>query len=271
METVAKDAAEVHNRQEPVHNVNAKVPKRKPKSKNKPKLDKPAQKPCYRCNAEHSPQNCKYIDSICNLCSKKGHIESACLKEKRQQRKKFNQLDEIVDEEPILHLNQLNDNDTHASAIMLKLKVVGTRIIEMELDTGTALSIISKMLYYSKFSECKLQQTSTVLRSYSGHTLKPLGKIKTKVSTNNQTADLDLYVGPQNVPSLFGRDWLEKLELDWKEIKSLRPEQKLSSILEANGEVFSVGIGKLKNITASLKLKEGTQPTFLKARNVPFS
>ena len=34
METAAKDAAEVDNNQEPVHNINAKVLKRKPKSKN---------------------------------------------------------------------------------------------------------------------------------------------------------------------------------------------------------------------------------------------
>ena len=68
---------------------------------------------------------------------------------------------------------------------MFKPKV-GMSIIEMTLDTVTALSIISKMLFDSKFSGCKLQQTSTVLRSYSGHTLKPLGKFGTKASIDNR-------------------------------------------------------------------------------------
>ena len=109
------------------------------------------------------------------------------------------------------------------------------------------------------------------MRSYSGHTIKPIGRLRVDVSIHDQTANLDLYVVPQNVPSLFGRDWLEKLKLNWVEVKSLHSQGRLSSILEMHKSVFSEGIGKLKDIKANLTLKEGAKPKFLKARNVPYS
>lgn len=41
-------------------------------------------KPCYRCDGQHSPDSCRYKESQCTFCSKKGHIEQACMQKKRQ-------------------------------------------------------------------------------------------------------------------------------------------------------------------------------------------
>lgn len=54
--------------------------------------------------------------------------------------------------------------------------------------------------------------------------MRPIGKLKTTVAVNGQEAKLDLSVVPQCGPALFGRDWLEKLQLNWIDIKALHFE-----------------------------------------------
>ena len=266
METASKDAAEVQGVQEQVHSLNfrkqQKKQKRHEKNRSQPVNKFQQKKLCFRCNGEHSPDKCKHIETICNFCHKKGHIERACLSKKRQ-----NKVHQVTAEQPILHLSE---NKSHTNPITLNPRI-GKTEVQMELDTGTALSLISKNLYDLKFKDYKLEQTTTILRSYSGHTIKPIGRLRVDVSIHDQTANLELYVVPQNVPSLFGRDWLEKLKLNWVEVKSLHSQGRLSSILEMQKSVFSEGIGKLKDIKANLTLKEGAKPKFLKARNVPYS
>jgi hypothetical protein len=72
--------------------------------------------------------------------------------------------------------------------------------------------------------------------------------------------------------------------VDWPSIKSLsaatskvsescskRTKQKLVEILGKHEQIFKEGMGTVKGIRASLKLKEGAQPKFCKARSVAYS
>ena len=144
----------------------------------------------------------------------------------------------------------------------------------MELDTGSALTIISEKVYRENFKKYKLDKVRTPLKSFSGHTLKPLGKANVPVHLNGQTAHLDMYVVPLDGPSLFGRDWLYALKLNWHEIKSVRAVSSpstLQTVLDKHDTVFLPELGKMKGINAHLNLKENAQPKFLKARSVPFA
>ena len=90
---------------------------------------------------------------------------------------------------------------------------------------------------------------------------------------------LDLYVVKTKGPVLMwmGRDWLNRIRLDWKTIKSLRVggastpdvEQRLQNLLNLYSDVFEDKLGTLKSAKASLTLKEGGQLRFCKARQVP--
>lgn len=125
----------------------------------------------------------------------------------------------------------------------------------------------------------KLFSCDKTLRSYSDHTMRPIGKLKTTVAINGQEAELDLFVVPQGGPALFGRDWLEKLQLNWIDIKALHLEgipmtdhtTYLNDLLKQHNIVFADGIGKLKDIKAHLTLKDNADPKFLKARSVPYA
>uniref|UniRef100_A0AAV2JVH3 ribonuclease H n=1 Tax=Knipowitschia caucasica TaxID=637954 RepID=A0AAV2JVH3_KNICA len=85
---------------------------------------------------------------------------------------------------------------------------------------------------------------------------------------------------PRKVQALWGRDWLRKLQLDWKSIESLQvapnttdksTEVKLETVLVAATPVFQDGIGTLKNIKGKIVLQDGAIPRFHKARPVPYA
>ena len=81
-------------------------------------------------------------------------------------------------------------------------------------------------------------------------------------------------------PSLLGRDWLHKIQLNWHEILRVNvsspsipalSNQHLQATIQRHSAVFQPGLGTLKGITAKLELKDGAKPKFCKARPVPYA
>ena len=100
----------------------------------------------------------------------------------------------------------------------------------MELDTGSAVTIISKEDYKDKFSSMKLRDTDLRLSTHTGKKMKLLGVLPVTVEINNQTQRLDLMVVDRGSTPLFGRDWLNVLQLNWKAIaKSFSKTNKRAS------------------------------------------
>ncbi len=95
----------------------------------------------------------------------------------------------------------------------------------MELDTGSAVSVIPYQLYRATFSHIKLQRSHITLKAYTGEELYPKGKINCRVSLDGQTKQLDIQVIESPGTALFGRDWLSVIKLDWGEIKAFNVNQ----------------------------------------------
>ncbi len=102
------------------------------------------------------------------------------------------------------------------------------------------------------------------------------------VKYNDQQSELDLYIVRIRIegPALWGRDWLRKLQLDWKSIKSLQvtgsaspcTQKELEKVLDGATVVFQSGIGTLKHIMGKITLDENAVPKFIgKARSVCYS
>lgn len=286
METAGKDAVELqrsHNDKEtPVNKLKAIQGGNKRdhgKNSNRTKGGKSASskryKACFRCDSpDHDPGTCRFISTVCRYCSKKGHIEKACLSKKREHKsvKYFKESsDPDPDMEPLFHINKLENGK--CDPILLQPKIEG-KTIEMELDTGSAVTLIPHSIYKELFCHVPLHETTIRLKSYAGENIMPLGVIRVRVSINNQDATKDLLVVPQEGPALFGRDWLRTFQVDWHEIKmvrSLSTQAELKNILDEHKAIFSEGIGKLKGIKGSITLEENAQPKFHKARLVPYS
>ncbi len=89
----------------------------------------------------------------------------------------------------------------------------------MQVDTDSAVSIISRDTKQRVFSEEPLQVSQMVLQTYTGEKIEVLGKLLVKVNYQKQSESLRLVVTEGSGPSLFGRDWLAKLRLDWSHTK----------------------------------------------------
>ena len=72
-------------------------------------------------------------------------------------------------------------------------------------------------------------------------------------------------------PVLLGRNCLEKLNLDWSTIFKVSHVPALEDILAKYEALFVKGYGHIKLYKASIQVREGAQPLFLKARPVPYA
>ena len=130
----------------------------------------------------------------------------------------------------------------------------------MELDTGASASIIYQQVWEETFGKSKLMKCNTLLRTYSGEQLKVLGQLKVTVKYNDQVQQLPLLVVAGDGPSLWGRDWLAAIQLNWAHIKQVRTG--LEPLLQKYSEVFQEELGTLKGIEAKLVVKENAVPKF---------
>lgn len=190
---------------------------------------------CYRCGGmNHRQADCRFKGAKCHECGKVGHIARACrtrgragtpVKQKnRSSRSGSTHLieKEESDEaepnsdgeyEPLYNLNKVSN---------ARRKVYTTRptlngvVLEMEVDTGAARSLISEATYRQLWSRNDqatppLKVTQVKLRTYTGQSIEVLGSIDVTVRVNGQIADLSLLVVAGSGPSLLGIDWLDRL------------------------------------------------------------
>ena len=66
------------------------------------------------------------------------------------------------------------------------------------------------MLYHKK----KLEKMATILRTYTGEKIQPLGSCSMEVKYNNKGAILPLLVIKWNGPNLLGCNWLPYIRID---------------------------------------------------------
>ena len=162
---------------------------------------------------------------------------------------------------------------------------IGSEPITMELDTGASLSTIGEKVYRDKLSRYKLCRSNVKLRSYTGDSVPVLGSIKVPVRCNGgESQNIEVLVVKGDRPSLFGRDWLAQIRLDWKGIfrVSESPVESefmggsewpkgFAKFLKEKANLFSRKGTGIKGFSASLKLKEGAKPVYQKARPVPYA
>ena len=68
-------------------------------------------------------------------------------------------------------------------------------------------------------------------------------------------------------PNILGRNWLEQIQLDWREIHFL--QDKLQSVVGKHEKLFRLGLGKLKGHKVRILVDPNAKPRFCKARTIP--
>lgn len=147
------------------------------------------------------------------------------------------------------------------------------KMIEMELDTGAAVSLISKEKYESNLQHISLQPTDIILKTYMGEALAPVGVISVAVKLNNHSTRLPLYIVNSDGPPLFGREWLRAIKLNWQDVKTVRHgvTDTIDTVLKRHSQVFGKELGTMKGIEAKITLKPDHTPKFFQPRVIPYA
>ena len=86
---------------------------------------------------------------------------------------------------------------------------VGGQTLEMEIDTGASLFVISERIYDKLVSEknvLPLEKSRIALRTYTGEEVKPKRSCTVDVSHEGQEYSLPMLVIPGEGPALLGKN-----------------------------------------------------------------
>ena len=254
-----------------------------------PTSQEKGRKNCYRCGkAGHFPSECRFKDAHCHACGKKGHIAPVCRatpknrasptpRRQRPSSRKTTKMNRIQgeqeaagssDEEYASHkVNSRASDPVHVRVL------INEKEIDMEVDTGAALSIISEKTRNTYFPRERLRSSDLVLKTYTNEPLKVVGTLNVRVQYEDQLKKLVLVVTAGNGPSLFGRNWLNHIKLNWKELFAVRTVRldSLHGLMQRYHRLFAEGLGTVEPYRVSLQVREGAQPRFFKPRPVPFA
>ena len=265
------------------------------------KVVQQGQSPCYRClGTGHLPSQCRFKATKCNKCRRIGHIARACrspttVTQPRQQqprgrgggrggrtrRMRTHQVEASGEQEDdediadIARVHAVSPAIPRSYNISLKINSIP---ITMELDTGASVTLVSKTTWGDELNRPPLQPCTLSLKSYPNRSLKVLGQCQVHVKVHGKEAKLPLVVVEGSGPSLFGRNWLESVQLNWVEIAQVNGIRKgatrpkgLQTLLTKYKDVFREELGQCKGVQAHLHIKPDTTPKFYRPRLIPLS
>ena len=236
---------------------------------------------CYRCgNPDHKSAQCPFKELRCYNCGKVGHIRKVCKQPRKPVKRVYGKprsapsprvktvlKDDQDSEDGGYHLNHVSAKP--GPAIQVDLCLNG-KPVSMELDTGAPVSLMCWKMFDRLFPESTLQPCNLPMKTYLGEPIIVRGQAQMEVRYEQQKLTLPLVVVEGSGPCLFGRQWLEKLRLNWQSINSVR-SQTLESVLGRHQDVFKPELGTLKGYKAQILVDGDAQPRFCKARPVPYA
>ena len=135
---------------------------------------------------------------------------------------------------------QLSDVHTSSSSLSKTTLQVEGQKLAMEIDTVAAVSLVSEEPI---MKDLPLVPTDVSLRTYMGEAVPVFGKLMVNVRKDEAQVTLPLLVDKGGSITLLGRDWLQKLKLDWKNIFKLHSTLSLQQVLDCHESVFADELG----------------------------
>ena len=282
IEAAAKNAREIHsNGQHNSVEVNAITSREQSKQESKNTVPTTH---CSRClGSVHKAAVCRFRNATCHKCNKKGHIAKACRSEGQRLRQSgqtkhkrgssgMHQITpgEVAD---IVHIHTISDSLPKSYKVNMKVNGVP---LEMEIDTGAAVSIVSEATWEGKLNKPTLRPCPLVLKGYPDNKLHLMGCCEVEVKAGETIKQLKLIVCKGSGLSLLGRNWLEEIKLNWSQIANANgvtqgSQPKLEKILDRYRDVFTAELGHCKGVKAKLYVKENSVPQFHRPRPVPLA
>ena len=250
---------------------------------------------CFRCLGRHLSELCPFRNKVCFSCGLRGHVRAACRRDQQHLRHVSAEEDAVPPPEPGSSGSEdgepgqsgagAADSDgvyamftvrpgsgDRRPPLMVPVSLDG-RSVEMELDTGAALTVCSDAGYRQLWPSDgpELTPCTVTLRTYSGEQLSVLGQANVNVGYNGGTTRLPLIVVKGDGPWLFGRNWLEHIRLDWPAICRVAEPTRMQPILDEFPDVFKEELGCYRGGEVCIDVDPDVRPRFFKPRTVPLA
>ncbi|XP_022160085.1 uncharacterized protein LOC111026334 [Myzus persicae] len=170
----------------------------------------------------------------------------------------------------LFHLKENVQQINRVEPIKIEKEIEG-KIVSMELDTGTSVSIISEHEYRKKFGEIKLETDGLKLQYYTNETIDTLGHIQVNIKYENKKFKGKWYVLKGQGPMLLGREWLKEMgtlsdlcinNSIRKTLLNIDLNNIDNAIVEKFPEVFSNELELYKGEEIELVLVDSAKPKF---------
>ncbi|XP_062557586.1 uncharacterized protein LOC134222457 [Armigeres subalbatus] len=205
----------------------------------------------------------------CSYCGRDGHTRRFCYDLKDKVKKSVKFVDspaakpKLTEYQKSLRrrLNRSISDDEEMDFL-----VEGVRV-DMEIDCGAAVSVVSRETYEGEFADIPLQKCTKKLAVINGSRLVVEGQIPVTVELNGRRQVVKLVVlrcGSSFTP-LLGRDWLDIFFPEWR--KTFGSGANLNQLSLPTSEERVVE--DIKSFEADLVLKKGAAPIFKRAYDVP--
>ncbi|XP_062558126.1 uncharacterized protein K02A2.6-like [Armigeres subalbatus] len=145
---------------------------------------------------------------------------------------------------------------------LIEANVQGHKL-EMEIDTGSAVTVISELVYKKLYRSCAIMQCNKRLVVVNGSRLIVVGQLQVEVMLNglNSIEKMIILKSDKDFTPLLGRDWLETFYPDWK--LNFQNSSIVNNLIQVKFRDEALGF------KADLTLKS-EQPIFKRAYQVPY-
>ncbi|KAM3961452.1 LOW QUALITY PROTEIN: uncharacterized protein ACR2FA_004568 [Aphomia sociella] len=160
---------------------------------------------CYRCGDRHGGV-CRFVNTICRFCKKRGHIEKVCITKKRNGNKDCNFMEDDGD----TYIGGIyNVTATHrVPPYEVGLTLNGMPVI-MQVDSGASFSLVNERTWFALQAgpaPPRLRTPPHALRTWTDAPVALHGQARLRVQYKDTTCVLNVFVAKGNGPNLLGRD-----------------------------------------------------------------
>ncbi|KFD59948.1 hypothetical protein M514_27867, partial [Trichuris suis] len=239
-------------------------------------------KTCAGCGGQHKREDCKFKDSECHFCHKRGHIAKVCRSQGSSQQKpqqmpvrkgsSAHQLEELEEVYMESHIHNILPSTDSPKKIRVTVYIEG-QPLTMEVDSGSNFSLISsstyKMLWPNRGPA--ITKGHLQLLDYQRIPVRLLGFCDVNVTFKQNHGTLRLLVSKGNQESLLGLQWFPTLGLSISGVSQVTEDGAVEDVLREFQDVFSETLGTYTGPKVSLPLDPNVPPKRFKARNVPLA
>ena len=230
---------------------------------------------CFRCGKKgHVATKCRVSKTVvCRQCGKPGHLQRACRSSTpRKESKPVHRVDEEEQEPEAAALWQVRSSKSISSSPISVKMQIDDCLIEMEVDTGASMTLLSECTFHGLWPGRSLDKTTVRLCSYAGESIPVLGSCYVNGGYKGEKfVHLPLIVVQGSGPSLLGRNWLSQIRLDWQSICLVQCARDLQTVLDRHPTVFQEGLGMLKGFKARIHVDPHASPKFCRSRSIPYA